>query len=182
MLATANPVEYEGTYPLPEAQLDRFLLRVAFGYPTAAEEVDVLRRRLDRRREEVAIEQVSDAAGLGRDAGGRGAGRRRRVRRRATASTSWTPPVATPTCSPVPRPRGSLGLVLTARAWAAIRGRDFVVPEDVKVVARAVLAHRVTVKPDLWMTQASGARVVESVLTSVETPHTLESRPLESRR
>ena len=79
-------------------------------------------------------------------------------------------------------PRGSLGLVLTARAWAAIRGRDYVVPEDVKAVARAVLAHRVTVKPDLWMTQASGARVVESVLTSVETPHTLESRPLESRR
>jgi MoxR-like ATPase len=66
--------------------------------------------------------------------------------------------------------------VLTARAWAAIRGRDFVVPEDVKVVARSVLAHRVTVKPDLWMTQASGARVVESVLSAVETPHTLESR------
>ena len=73
-------------------------------------------------------------------------------------------------------PRGSLGLVLTARAWAAIRGRDFVVPEDVKVVARAVLSHRITVKPDLWMTQASGARVVDSVLTTVDTPHTLESR------
>ena len=72
-------------------------------------------------------------------------------------------------------PRGSLGLVLTARAWAAIRGRNFVVPEDVKVVARAVLSHRITVKPDLWMTQASGARVVDSVLTSVETPRALES-------
>ena len=72
-------------------------------------------------------------------------------------------------------PRGSLGLVLTARAWAAIRGRDYVVPEDVKVVARAVLAHRITVKPDLWMTQASGLRVVDSVLSSVETPRTLES-------
>ena len=72
-------------------------------------------------------------------------------------------------------PRGSLGLVLTARAWAAIRGRDFVVPEDVKVVARAVLAHRITVKPDLWMTEASGSRVVDSVLASVETPRTLEA-------
>ena len=181
VLATANPVEYEGTYPLPEAQLDRFLLRVAFGYPTAAEEVDVLRRRLDRRREEVAIEQVSDAGGL---AAMQAAVEQVAVddsvarycvdlvdatRRHADVLTGASP-------------RGSLGLVLTARAWAAIRGRDFVVPEDVKVVARAVLAHRVTVKPDLWMTQASGARVVESVLTSVDTPHTLESRPLESRR
>ena len=66
--------------------------------------------------------------------------------------------------------------MLTARAWAAIRGRDYVVPEDVKVVARAVLAHRITVRPDLWMTQASGARVVDSVLKTVETPGALESR------
>jgi MoxR-like ATPase len=71
-------------------------------------------------------------------------------------------------------PRGSLGLVLTARAWAAVRGRDYVVPEDVKVVARAVLAHRITVKPELWMTQASGLRVVDSALSSVAAPRALE--------
>ncbi|HEY7719340.1 MAG TPA: MoxR family ATPase [Pedococcus sp.] len=175
VLATANPVEYEGTYPLPEAQLDRFLLRVAFGYPSASEEHDVLRRRLDRRREEVDIVQVTDARGL--------AGMQAAVERVAVdesvarycvdlvAATRSHADVLTGAS-----PRGSLGLVLTARAWAAIRGRDFVVPEDVKVVARSVLAHRVTVKPDLWMTQASGARVVESVLSAVETPHTLESR------
>jgi MoxR-like ATPase len=72
-------------------------------------------------------------------------------------------------------PRGSLGLVLAARGWAAMRGRDYVIPEDVKVVARSVLSHRITVKPELWMTQASGRRVVEAVLQSVPTPSTLEA-------
>jgi MoxR-like ATPase len=175
VLATANPVEYEGTYPLPEAQLDRFLLRVAFGYPSASEEHDVLRRRLDRRREEVDIEQVTDAPGLA----GMQAAVERVVVDESVARYCVDLVAATRAHADVltgASPRGSLGLVLTARAWAAIRGRDFVVPEDVKVVARSVLAHRITVKPDLWMTQASGARVVESVLSAVETPHTLESR------
>ncbi len=71
-------------------------------------------------------------------------------------------------------PRGSLGLVLTARAFAVLRGRDYVVPEDVKAVARPVLAHRITVRPELWMTEASGRRVVEDVLRTVPTPGTLE--------
>ena len=175
VLATANPVEYEGTYPHPEAQLDRFLLRVAFGYPTGQEEHDILRRRLDRRREEVKIEQVTDATGLAAVQ----AGVERIVVDDSVARYCVDLAAATRTHNDVltgASPRGSLGLVLTARAWAAIRGRDFVVPEDVKVVARAVLAHRITIKPDLWMTQASGARVVDSVLSSVETPHALESR------
>ena len=174
VLATANPIEYEGTYPLPEAQLDRFLLRVGFGYPTANEEHDVLRRRLDRQREEVDIQQVTDADGL---AATQAAVERVVVDESVArycvdlaAATRSHPDVLTGAS-----PRGSLGLVLTARAWAAIRGRNFVVPEDVKAVARAVLSHRITVKPDLWMTQASGARVVDSVLTSVETPRALEA-------
>ena len=74
-------------------------------------------------------------------------------------------------------PRGSLGLVLAARAWALVRGRDYVVPEDVKSVARAVLGHRVTVRPELWMTAASGPGVVDSVLSTVPTPQTLERAP-----
>ena len=173
VLATANPVEYEGTYPLPEAQLDRFLLRVAFGYPTATEEHDVLRRRLDRQREEVEVTQVTDAAGLSAVQ----AAVERVVVDDSVARYCVDLVAATRSHGDVltgASPRGSLGLVLTARAWAAIRGRDYVVPEDVKVVARAVLAHRITVKPDLWMTQASGARVVDAVLSSVETPRTLE--------
>lgn len=180
VLATANPVEYEGTYPLPEAQLDRFLLRVGFGYPSAGEEHDVLRRRLDRRREEVEVAQVTDAAGLAAvQAAVEEVVVDDSVARYCVdlvAATRTHPDVLTGAS-----PRGSLGLVLTARAWAAIRGRDYVVPEDVKVVARAVLAHRITVKPDLWMTDASGQRVVDAVMGAVETPRTLEASALGNR-
>ena len=160
VLATANPVEYEGTYPLPEAQLDRFLLRVGFGYPTADEEWDVLTRRIDRRREE-----QSDRAGDGRRRAVRAAagvrGRDRRSHRRALLRASW------------PRrpgdhrqvligasPRGSLALLLTARAHALIEGRDFVLPEDVKAVGIAALAHRITVRPELWLHDVDGTSVV----------------------
>jgi len=175
VLATANPIEYEGTYPLPEAQLDRFLLRVSFGYPSAAQEYDVLVRRLDRRQEEITLDQVTDAAGL--------------LAMQAAVesvtvdeSVGWycvALAVATREHRDVltgASPRGSLGLVLAARAFAVVRGRDYVVPEDVKAVARSVLAHRITVKPELWMTAASGRTVVDSVLTEVPTPTTLESR------
>ena len=175
VLATANPVEYEGTYPLPEAQLDRFLMRVGFGYPSAADEHDVLRRRLDRRREEVDIDQVTDAAGLAAmQAAVEEVAVDDSVVRYCVAlvvATREHPDVLTGAS-----PRGSLGLVLTARAWATMRGRDYVVPEDVKAVARGVLSHRITVKPDLWMTDASGARVVDAVLRTVEVPQALEPR------
>ena len=173
VLATANPVEYEGTFPLPEAQLDRFLLRIGFGYPTPEHEHDVLRRRLDRRREEVEVSAVTDSAGV--------AALQAAVERVSVddAVARYCVDLATATrrhhdVLTGASPRGSLGLVLTARSWAAMRGRDYVVPEDVKVVARAVLSHRITIKPDLWMTSASGVHVVDAVLASVPTPGTLE--------
>ena len=175
VLATANPIEYEGTYPLPEAQLDRFLLRVSFGYPAPAEEYDVLARRLDRQQEEVDLAQVTDAAGL--------------LAMQAAVETVTVDPsvgrycvelaTATRTHADVltgASPRGSLGLVLAARAFALIRGRDYVVPEDVKAVARSVLAHRITVRPELWMTDASGRGVVDAVLATVPAPGALERR------
>jgi MoxR-like ATPase len=174
VLATANPIEYEGTYPLPEAQLDRFLMRVSFGYPTSDEEYDVVQRRLDRDREEIDLAEVTDAAGL-------------RAMQAATETVTVDETVsrycvrlatATREHNDVltgSSPRGSLGLVLAARGFALVRGRDYVIPEDVKAVARAVLSHRITVKPELWMTQASGPRVVDAVLGSVPTPSTLES-------
>ncbi|WP_310526452.1 MoxR family ATPase [Nocardioides sp.] len=175
VLATANPVEYEGTYPLPEAQLDRFLLRVAFGYPTAQEEYDVVARRLERQREEVSVEAVTDAAGLRavqaaveRIQVDESVGRYCVALADATRGHQDVLIGASP--------RGSLGLVLAARGWALIRGRDYVIPEDVKAVASSVLAHRITVKPELWMTRASGARVVEAVLASVPAPGALEHR------
>ena len=173
VLATANPVEYEGTYPLPEAQLDRFLLRVAFGYPTADEEYDVVARRLDRQHEEVSVDAVTDAAGL--------RGVQAAVERIKVDPSVGRYCVALAEATRAHRdvlvgasPRGSLGLVLAARGWALIRGRDYVIPEDVKVVATSVLAHRITVKPELWMTDVSGARVVEAVLTKVPAPGALE--------
>ena len=173
VLATANPIEYEGTYPLPEAQLDRFLLRVGFGYPSADQEYDVIGRRLERRQEEVVLDAVTDAAGL--------LAIQEAVERvevdesvgrycvRLAGATRGHPQVLTGAS-----PRGSIGLVLTARAWALLHGRDYVVPEDVKAVARAVLAHRISVKPELWMADVSGASIVEAVLAQVPTPGTLE--------
>jgi MoxR-like ATPase len=174
VLATANPIEYEGTYPLPEAQLDRFLMRVSFGYPSADEEYDVVQRRLARRREEIELDQITDAAGLrAMQAAAETVTVDETVGRycvRLATATRDHNEVLTGSS-----PRGSLGLVLAARGFAVVRGRDYVIPEDVKAVARAVLSHRITVKPELWMTQASGPRVVDSVLGSVPTPSTLES-------
>jgi len=174
VLATANPIEYEGTYPLPEAQLDRFLMRVSFGYPSSADEYDVLARRLERQREEVVLDRVTDADGL--------------LEMQAATETVQVDPsvgrycvdlaAATRTHADVltgSSPRGSLALVLTARAFAVVRGRDYVIPEDVKAVARPVLAHRITVRPELWMTEISGRRVVDEVLRTVATPTTLEA-------
>lgn len=173
VLATANPIEYEGTYPLPEAQLDRFLMRVAFGYPTAEEEYDVIARRVERRREEVTLDQVTDGEGL------------RALQ--ATVETVRVDPSIGRYCVELvaatrdhrevltgSSPRGSLGLVLAARAFAVVRGRDYVIPEDVKAVARAVLGHRITIKPELWMTETSGLSVVDDVLGRVATPTALE--------
>jgi MoxR-like ATPase len=181
VLATANPVEYEGTYPLPEAQLDRFLLRVGFGYPTPTEEYDVLRSRIARQREEVVLEQVTDADGL--------IAMQEAVEDVEVDRTVGEYCVALVAASRKHRdvligasPRGSLALMLCARALAVIAGRDFVVPEDVKSVAPAVLAHRITVKPELWMTEVSGSSVVGSLLSSVPTPPAREWTGRPTRR
>jgi MoxR-like ATPase len=172
VLATANPVEYEGTYPLPEAQLDRFMLRIGFGYPSAEEEWEVLRRRMSRRTEDQTVEAVTDAAGL-------------RAAQRAVETVTVDDTVgqycvdlaaATRRDSQVlvgASPRGSLALLLTARSYAVIQGRDYVVPEDVKAVAVPALAHRITVRPELWLHEVTGATVVRTVLGSVPTPPTV---------
>jgi MoxR-like ATPase len=169
VLATANPVEYEGTYPLPEAQLDRFLMRVSFGYPTADQEWEVLQRRIARRQEEQTLTPVTDAAGL-------------LAMQTALESVVVDPTVgrycvalaaatrAHPHVLIGASPRGALALMLTSRSYAVLAHRDFVIPEDVKAVAPAVLSHRITVKPELWMSSVSGASVVAEALGSVPTP------------
>ena len=175
VLATANPIEYEGTYPLPEAQLDRFLLRVSFGYPSADEEYDVLARRVERQREEVDLERVTDAAGLlAMQAAVETVRVDESVGRYCVALAAATR--AHHDVLTGSSPRGSLGLLLAARGFAVLRGRDYVIPEDVKAVARPVLAHRITVKPELWMTSATGRTVVDAVLAQVSAPATLEPR------
>jgi MoxR-like ATPase len=173
VLATANPVEYEGTFSLPEAQLDRFLLRVSFGYPSAGEEWDVLQRRLDRGREEQTLRAITDGSGLLR-------------MQRAVESVNVDPSVsrycvavaqatrAHPHVMIGASPRGSLALLLVSRAVAVIAGRDYVTPEDVKAVAVPAIAHRITIKPELWMSSASGATVVADVLASVPAPAALD--------
>lgn len=174
VLATANPVEYEGTYPLPEAQLDRFMLQISFGYPTADEEWGVLQRRLARRQEEQRLRAVIDAPTLcamqeaiERVTVDESVGRYCVELAAATRSHPHTLMGSSP--------RGSLALMLVARSFAVVAGRDFVTPEDVKAVAVAVLAHRIAVKPELWMSGASGPSVVAAVLGSVATPAALEA-------
>jgi MoxR-like ATPase len=169
VLATANPVEYEGTYPLPEAQLDRFLLRVSFGYPSAADEWEVLQRRMERRQEAQVVASVTDGAGL--------------IEMQQAVETVTVDEGVGQYCVRLvaatrthqnllmgASPRASLALLLTSRAYAVLRGRDYVTPEDVKAVAHAALDHRVTVRPELWMNDVSAASVVDSVLSSVPTP------------
>ena len=172
VLATANPVEYEGTYPLPEAQLDRFLLRVPFGYPSLEEEWLVLTRRIDRRQEDQALDPVTDASGLLQ--------LQRACEDVEVDETVGRYCVELSTATRRHRqvligasPRGSLALLLTARAYAVIDGRDFVLPEDVKAVAAAALAHRITVKPELWLRDVDGRSVVADVLASTPTPPTV---------
>ncbi|CAA9211907.1 MAG: FIG022979: MoxR-like ATPases [uncultured Corynebacteriales bacterium] len=172
VIATANPIEYEGTYPLPEAQLDRFLLRVAFGYPERAEELDVLRRRMARQQEAATLAPVLDAAGLLRA--------QRAVERVVVEDTvagyCVDLAVATRSRSQVlvgASPRGALALLLVARALAVLRRRDYVTPEDVKAVALPVLAHRITLKPEMWLRRVSAEDVVREVLGEVPTPPTV---------
>ena len=169
VVATANPIEYEGTYPLPEAQLDRFMLRVAFGYPTAEDEYDVLDARAARRREEILLDPVTDAAGLlAMQAAVEEVEVDRSVGEYCVALTAATR--SHPDVLVGASPRGSLALMLGARALAVIAGRDYLLPEDVKGVAQAVLAHRLTIKPELWMTSTSGTTVVAGLLSSVPAP------------
>ncbi len=176
VLATANPVEYEGTYPLPEAQLDRFLMRVSFGYPSLDEEWQILANRMERQQEAQTLRAVVDADQL-------------LEMQRAIEATVVDESIgrycvaltaATRSHGEVlmgASPRGALGLLLSARAYAVVDGRDYVTPEDVKAVARAVLAHRVTVKPELWMSNISGAHVVNGILGRVPTPASREPQP-----
>jgi MoxR-like ATPase len=169
VLATANPIEHEGTYPLPEAQLDRFLLRVSLGYPGVDDEWEVLVRRLRRQQEDQSVPTVETPAGVVEMQRAveqvtieESVGRYCVMLVRATREH--------PTVLVGSSPRGALALMQTSRALAMIRGRDFVVPEDVKAVAVPALAHRLVLEPETWLRRITTAQVLGEVLESVAAP------------
>jgi MoxR-like ATPase len=169
VIATQNPIEYEGTYPLPEAQLDRFLLRLTVGYPLPDHEWEILDRRLERSVDEIeldrvvtrdelvemqrAIEQVHVSEAVGR------------YMVELVVATRSNPRIQVGAS-----PRGSLALLKLSRCRAALAGRDFVTPEDVKAVAAPALGHRLMLSPELWVQRVRAEDVVEEVLATVPTP------------
>jgi len=169
VIATQNPIEHEGTYPLPEAQVDRFLLRIDVGYPSREEEVEILERRRKRRSDDATIEPVTTPDQV-------------RALQAAIEDVHVDPAVegymvdivvATRGHSQVEvgaSPRGSLALLKVARARAAMAGRDFVTPDDVKTVAGPALAHRLILKPDPWIRGVRTATVLADVLAQVPVP------------
>ena len=169
VIATQNPIEYEGTYPLPEAQLDRFLLRTAFGYPARDDEVDVLGRRVERGTDDVTLEPVVDREAFLRMQQAletvHVAASIREYCVDVAAATRESQSIAVGAS-----PRGSLALLKLARCKAALAGRDFVVLDDVKAVAAPALAHRLVLRPELWVRRVSAEDVVRDVLATVPTP------------
>ncbi|MBA2568973.1 MAG: MoxR family ATPase [Actinobacteria bacterium] len=169
VLATQNPIEYEGTYPLPEAQLDRFLLRTGVGYLSREHEWEVLERRIEREVDEVELNAVVDHETL--------LEMQRALEQVHVDETLGLYIVdlvaATRQAAGVQvgsSPRGSLALLKLARGKAALSGRDYVVPEDVKAVAVAALAHRLTLRPELWVQNLRAEDIVRELLEQVPTP------------
>jgi len=169
VIATQNPIEYEGTYPLPEAQIDRFLMRIGIGYPTREQEREILSRRIHRKEDEVRVGRVSSPAQV--------------VAMQSSieevhvdeALESYIVEIASRTRTHAQvevgaSPRGSLALLKLARARAALRGRDFVVPDDVKEIAVEGLAHRLILKPDPWIKGVLPSAIVNEVLAAVPVP------------
>jgi len=169
VLATQNPIEYEGTFPLPEAQLDRFMLKVSVGYPNVEEEQEILHRRHERRQDEVTLTKVTNAEQL--------------LDMRATVETVHVDPdlegyIATLVhatrgdrrVAVGASPRGSLAFLKMARARAAMEGREYIIPDDVKHFAESVLSHRIILQPEYWMSDQVTGEVIRDVLEKVPVP------------
>lgn len=171
VLATDNPIEYEGTYPLPEAQLDRFAVRLELRYLSERDEASMLRRRLDRGSAEPRVNQVVDAHDL--------LAMRESVEQVSVhedvlhyvvslaAASRHHPQVAVGAS-----PRAELDLVQLARARALLLGRDYVIPEDIKALATPAVAHRITLRPEMWVRKIQGSDVVEDLLRRLPVPRT----------
>ncbi len=169
VIATQNPIEYEGTFPLPEAQLDRFTMKLSVGYPTPAGEQEILRRRRERHQDAFLLNPVINAQDL-------------ESMRQVVEEIYIDPDIEGYIVSLVGEtrkhrkvvvgasPRGSLALLKLARAWAAMNRRDYVLPDDIKLFAKPVLAHRLVLVPDLWTDRRAAEEVVADVLHTVPVP------------
>ncbi|HVN52864.1 MAG TPA: MoxR family ATPase [Anaerolineaceae bacterium] len=169
VIATQNPIEYEGTFPLPEAQLDRFMVKLSVGYPSAEAEDEILRRRAERGQDAVPLQGVITAEIF--------------LAMRAAVEEVYVNPdvrrYIVDLVSATRRhrqvvvgvsPRGSLALLKLARAWAALQGRDYVIPDDVKQFTQPALAHRLVLDPSLWGSRRSENAVIEAVADSIPVP------------
>ena len=169
VLATQNPIEYEGTFPLPEAQLDRFMLKLTVGYPTLEEEKLILKRRRERKQDEVVLREITKAKQL-------------LELREAVETVHVDADLETYIASMIhatrsdrrvavgASPRGSLAFLKMARANAALEGRDFVTPDDIKRYAVPVLTHRVILQPEYWMARQVTDDVIRDVLEKTPVP------------
>ncbi|HTY46618.1 MAG TPA: MoxR family ATPase [Methanomassiliicoccales archaeon] len=169
VMATQNPIEYEGTYPLPEAQIDRFLMRTEVGYPGTSEEAEVLRRRRERKQEDASVQAVSSAAQI-------------LEMQRAVEDIHVDPAIdeyivklvagtrTHPQVEVGASPRGSLALMRLGAAHAALVGRDYLLPDDVKEIVVPALAHRLILAPDPWIRGVRPSSIIEDVLRSVPVP------------
>jgi MoxR-like ATPase len=169
VMATQNPIEYEGVYPLPEAQLDRFLVRLQLGYPTRTEEVEIMRRRMQRGQEDVVIDPVADSQTIldlqktvegihvDDDVLGYVADivQATRAQRQIEIGAS---------------PRGSLSIFKLSRARAVFHGRDYVIPDDVKEIAAPALAHRLIMKAESWVKGMNPNQVLDDILKTIPVP------------
>ena len=169
VIATQNPVEYEGTFPLPEAQLDRFIVKLSIGYPSPEEEDEILKRRAERQTDIVPLQAIiSPETFLEMRAAVEGVYVDPDVRRYMVdlaAKSRYHRQVVVGVS-----PRGSLALLKLTRAWAAIQGRKYVVPDDVKHFIQPALAHRIILDPSLWDTKKSENTVIAEIIQSVSVP------------
>jgi MoxR-like ATPase len=169
VIATQNPIEYEGTFPLPEAQLDRFMVKLSVGYPTAEQEDEILKRRAERKQDVVPLQAIISSGTF-------------LEMRKAVEGVYVDPDVRRYMVELAGRsryhhqvavgisPRGSLALLKLTRAWAAIQGRTYVVPDDVKRFIQPALAHRIILDPSLWDTKRSEDTVIAEISHSVSVP------------
>jgi MoxR-like ATPase len=169
VLATQNPIEYEGTYPLPEAQLDRFIMKISIGYPSFKDEVAILTNRIERKSDEVKIEKVASAKDV--------LYLQEMVENvyvsdeikeyivRIVTATRKAPEVEVGASV-----RGSLALLKLSRARALMQGRDFVIPDDVKYVAIPALRHRLILKPEFWLKGIKPDHILDKILKEVPVP------------